>query len=200
MWRKAMVYLGLGDDADYEDHDDGYGTEPERHPPRDPRPSSTRPPNTGQTVLGQVAPVPGHEEPMGNGVVRAIGGSGDGTRTGQTVTPSGTVPASPVRARPQVVRPIAVSSSSRPHLVAPASFNEAQDLADKFKSGQPVVVNLQEADRELARRLIDFTSGLCYGLGGQMERLDDHVYLVTPAGARITDDERHRLRSSGYRT
>lgn len=200
MWRKAMVYLGLGDDAEYEDDDDGHSAEADRPPPLDPRPASSRPPTTGQTVLGQVAPVPGHEDPTGIGVVRPIGSQGDDARAGQTVTPSGSVPASPARPRPQVVRPIPVSSSSRPHLVAPTSFNQAQDLADKFKTGQPVVINLKKADRDLSRRLIDFTSGLCYGLGGQMERLDNQVYLVTPAGARITDDERHRLRASGFRT
>jgi cell division inhibitor SepF len=82
-------------------------------------------------------------------------------------------------------------------MVEPLGFNDAQEVGDHFKAGQPVVMDLSGVDRELARRLIDFCSGLCYGLGGQMERVASHSYLVIPAGVDISDDERRRLAGNG---
>ena len=95
-----------------------------------------------------------------------------------------------------VCRAIPVSSA-KPHVVLPASFNQAQEVGDRFKSNQPVIVNLQAVDRDLARRLIDFASGLCYGIGGQMERVAKDVYLLTPADVEVSDDERRRLSERG---
>jgi cell division inhibitor SepF len=94
------------------------------------------------------------------------------------------------------VRAIPVSSA-KPHVVLPASFNQAQEVGDRFKSNQPVIVNLQAVDRDLARRLIDFASGLCYGIGGQMERVAKDVYLLTPSDVEVSDDERRRLSERG---
>jgi cell division inhibitor SepF len=90
------------------------------------------------------------------------------------------------------------SPSTKPHTVEPRSFNEAQDVADKFKDGQAVIVNLQSVDRDLSRRLIDFASGLCYGLGGSMKRVANGVYLLTPATvAELTTDDRRRFGEPG---
>ena len=102
------------------------------------------------------------------------------------------------RPRPQVVRPIPMTPNAKPHVVVPDSFNEAQEVADKFKGGQPVIMNLQGADRDLSRRLIDFASGLCYGLGGQMERVGNQVYLLTPTNVEVSAEERRRLQERGY--
>ena len=93
---------------------------------------------------------------------------------------------------------MAVTPNAKPHVVVPTSFNQAQELADKFKGSQPVIMNLQAADRDLARRLIDFASGLCYGLGGQMEKVANQVYLLTPTNVEVSADERRRLEERGY--
>ena len=69
----------------------------------------------------------------------------------------------------------------------PRRFDSAQELADKFKEGLPVIMNLEAADREVSRRLIDFASGLCYGLNGSMEKVATGVYLLKPLAARPTD-------------
>jgi cell division inhibitor SepF len=82
--------------------------------------------------------------------------------------------------RSSVVRPITPVPSSKPHTVTPKSFQDAQEIADRLKVGVPVIVNLQAADRDLMRRIIDFSSGLTYGIGGEMERTADRVYLLTP--------------------
>ena len=96
------------------------------------------------------------------------------------------------------VRAVPRIPQKAPHVVEPGSFNDAQEVADKFKSGQPVAMDLVDADRELSRRLIDFSSGLCYGLGGNMEKVANHVYLLTPSGVEVTGDERRKLADRSY--
>lgn len=76
-----------------------------------------------------------------------------------------------------------------PATVRPRRFDQAQEVADKFKDGQPVIMNLEGSDREVARRLIDFASGLCYGLDGSMEKVANGVYLLKPVAARGARDE-----------
>jgi cell division inhibitor SepF len=58
----------------------------------------------------------------------------------------------------------------------------------------PVIVNLQGVERDLMRRIIDFASGLCYGLSGHMERVANHVYLLTPSDVEVSVEERRRWR------
>jgi cell division inhibitor SepF len=87
---------------------------------------------------------------------------------------------------------------AKPHVISPTTFNEAQEVGDKYKSNVPVILNLQAADRDLSRRLIDFTSGLCYGLGGSMERVANQVFLLTPSSVEISPEERRRLHEGGY--
>ena len=67
-----------------------------------------------------------------------------------------------------------------PHPVRPRRFDQAQEVADKFKEGQPVIMNLEGTEREVARRLIDFASGICYALDGSMEKVATGVYLLKP--------------------
>lgn len=71
-----------------------------------------------------------------------------------------------------------------PHTVRPRRFDQAQEVADKFKDGQPVIMNLEGTDRGVARRLIDFASGICYAMDGSMEKVATGVYLLKPAPQR----------------
>ena len=80
-----------------------------------------------------------------------------------------------------------------PRTLAPRSFGDAKELADEFKALVPVVMDLQGVDRELARRLIDFASGICYALDGSMEKMAPQVFLLIPVGVDVSDDERRRL-------
>ena len=79
------------------------------------------------------------------------------------------------------------------HLVIPKSFNDAQQVADKFKDGMPVVLNLRGTETELSKRLIDFASGLTYALDGGMQRIADKVFMLTPRNVEISAEERARL-------
>jgi cell division inhibitor SepF len=79
----------------------------------------------------------------------------------------------------------------------PVGFNDAQEIGDKLKANQPVIVNLQGIDRDLSRRLIDFSSGLTYGLGGAMERVAEQVFLLTPSNVEVSAEEKRRLQERG---
>lgn len=83
------------------------------------------------------------------------------------------------------------------HLVLPRSFNDAQQIADRFKDDVPVILNLQTADNELSKRLIDFASGLTYALEGQMQRVADKVFLLTPRNVELSAEERARALDRG---
>jgi cell division inhibitor SepF len=84
------------------------------------------------------------------------------------------------------------------HLVLPRSFNDAQQIADKFKVDVPVILNLQSADTDLAKRLIDFCSGLTYAFDGGMQRIGDKIFLLTPRNVEVSAEERARLIEKGF--
>jgi cell division inhibitor SepF len=84
------------------------------------------------------------------------------------------------------------------HLVMPKNFNDAQVVADKYKSDIPVILNLQASEAELAKRLIDFASGLTYALDGGMQRVADKVFLLTPRNVEVSAEERQRMLERGF--
>ena len=89
-------------------------------------------------------------------------------------------------------------SDVRVHFVIPKSFNDAQDVADKFKDSIPVIINLQGSEADLSKRLIDFASGLTYALDGGMQRIADKVFLLTPRNVEVSAEERARLIEKGF--
>lgn len=96
-----------------------------------------------------------------------------------------------------VLRSIA-SPQVKVHVVEPRSFNDAQRIADKFKASIPVIVNLQTTEAELSKRLIDFASGLTYGLSGGMQRVAERVFLLTPSNVQVSAEEKRRLQEKGF--
>ena len=105
------------------------------------------------------------------------------------------------RGRPTtVLKPVGARANGdvRVHLVIPKSFNDAQQIADKFKDSVPVILNLQSSDTDLSKRLIDFASGLTYALDGGMQRIADKVFLLTPQNVEVSAEERARLIEKGF--
>ena len=90
-----------------------------------------------------------------------------------------------------------VAAPAAVHLVVPRSFNDAQQIADKFKELIPVILNLQSSDADLSKRLIDFASGLTYALDGGMQRVADKVFLLTPRNVEVSAEERARWLEGG---
>jgi cell division inhibitor SepF len=166
-----MLYLGLGPDDEYDD----YGPVDDHSHVQHQAPSRYTPPEPPEPQISAVRPLPrDYEQPSGVTTV---------PRRNPTVNP--------------VVKPLAAQAASpKPYAISPTSFNEAQDVADKFMAGVPVIVNLQDVDRDLSRRLVDFASGLCYGMRGQMERVTHQLYLLTPAHVEVSPEEKRRLRES----
>lgn len=106
----------------------------------------------------------------------------------------------PVMPRPAAVRPMVVEKP-RVHVVAPGRFADAQQIGDRLRTNQPVIVNLQVVDRDLSRRMIDFCSGVTYALNGSMEKVADQVFLLTPSNVEVSAEERQRLSERGlYRS
>jgi cell division inhibitor SepF len=100
--------------------------------------------------------------------------------------------------RPSVVRTMpSAATTARVHVVELRGFNDAQEVGDRLKANQPVILNLQGLDRDLQRRLIDFSSGLAYALGGSMSRVADQVFLLTPSNVEVSQEEKERLQARG---
>jgi cell division inhibitor SepF len=99
-----------------------------------------------------------------------------------------------------VLRPVARGSNgeARMHLVIPKSFNDAQQVADKFKDSIPVILNLQSTETDLSKRLIDFASGLTYALDGGMQKIAEKVFMLTPRNVEISAEERAKLIEKGF--
>ena len=99
-------------------------------------------------------------------------------------------------ARSSAVKAIPMPTT-RVHVMDPRGFNDAQEVGDRLKNGQPVILNLQGVDRDLQRRLIDFSSGLAYAVAGSMQRVDDQVFLLTPSNVEVSQEEKDRLQARG---
>jgi cell division inhibitor SepF len=106
----------------------------------------------------------------------------------------------PARSETRVLRPVTNGHSGdlQVHLVIPKSFNDAQQIADQYKDQIPVILNLQQSDAELSKRLIDFSSGMTYALDGGMQRIADKVFLLTPRNVDVSAEERARLIEKGF--
>lgn len=189
MLRKGMSWLGLGPDDEYDDYDDYDDDVVDLTGPHSVVAPAPAP--VVRAVPSRVEPASEWDDGGGDASVRVLPASARARSTSVTAP-------EPVRPR-GVVRPVPAASpaAARPHVVTPKSFNDAQEVGDWFRKRQPVIVNLQDLDRDLARRLLDFSSGVAYGLGGSVERVASHVYLLSPVDVEISADERRRLREKG---
>ena len=177
MVRRAMVYLGLVDD-DYEE----YEAYEEQQAAAAPQPAVAT-----QQASRSHAPAEQPYEPATHSGIRTLP---------REPTPQPEVPP-PVMPRPAAVRQITPAQSAKVHVVAPVRFPDAQEIGDRLKSSQPVIVNLQAADRELGRRMIDFCSGATYALGGAMDKVAEQVFLLTPSNVEVSAEEKRRLQERG---
>jgi cell division inhibitor SepF len=181
--KKTMVYLGLLDDEydeydEFEDHGQRNiaaatrsGTEPRvQH-----ESEFVEEERTASVPVGRIRTLPR-----------------DST---SSVSAFGT---SAVATRPPVIRPMSAGEATRVQVVAPTRFGDAKEIADFLKANRPVIVNLQVAERDLQRRMIDFCSGVTYALSGEMEKVADEVFLLAPTNVKVSEEERLRLQERGY--
>jgi cell division inhibitor SepF len=188
-WRRALEYFGLVDgdyieEGEYTDeHETGGGRVVQDEPIREPvREGSSRSPLRGRRgsgsgasadiddIFGDDDPPPRRRRGSDPDMAPADAGNGGG-RGGANV---------------------------QMKLVSPRSFNDAQKVADEFKNSRPVILNMQDTDNDLARRLIDFASGLTYALGGGMQKIADQTFLLTPENVEVSAAEAERMLESGF--
>lgn len=182
IWKRAMDYLGLGPDDAYDDDYD-LPPEPDHRGARSRQPRYDEPPprvvrpieHEGDVAVRTVATRPSFPSRETEPVRRPMPNGSDDS--GVQPRPINSRSSAPVRTGGAPV-------TADPYTVRPRRFDSAQEIADKFKDGLPVIMNLEGTEREVSRRLIDFASGLCYALNGSMEKVATGVYLLKPAGSR----------------
>jgi cell division inhibitor SepF len=172
-WHRALVYFGLAEDPDYQEHD---VYEPDTAPHGqvyEPAPAASRPATVSRISdrrrsRDEIDDIFADDEPRPRGrVLRPVDAGGNG-------------------------------ADVQVHLVTPASFNDAQEVADQFKRSIPVILNLQGTEGELAKRLIDFASGLTYALDGGMQKIAEKTFLLTPRNVEVSAEEKARLVEKGF--
>ena len=152
VWKKTMQYLGLVEDDELEDLEEGID-----QPVMRAEPNPVRRYSRSTEMVATVEPP--------DAIIR-------------------TMPTKP---------PLAAI-----HRAEPKRFNEARDFGERFRDGVPVIMNLQGADDAIARRLVDFASGLVFGLDGKIERVAERVYLLTPADMEVSAEEREKIVEGGF--
>ena len=95
-------------------------------------------------------------------------------------------PLRPAPRRTHTPAPAASSELRRITTVHPRSYNDARVIGEAFRSGTPVIMNLSDMDDADAKRLVDFSAGLIYGLRGNLERVTAKVFLLSPQNVEIT--------------
>ena len=176
LWSRTLVYFGIAEEDDDWEDEDGYAAEESLEQSYRERPNVRRlTPRRRQQEF-------------------------DDWTESEADQPTSRVPAvrpGRVREMRPAIEAVPNPHSVRVHLVLPRSFNDAQQIADKFKQGIPVILNLQSADNELSKRLIDFASGLTYALNGGMQRVADKVFLLTPRNVEVSAEQRAALLERG---
>ncbi len=174
--KKTMVYLGLLDD-EYDEYDDYEDRAP----------------------MGVSAAVTRNDNGYDDPDERASTGTVGRIRTlpRESAAPSAASGPSTLTPRPTAIRAMP-ADAAKVTVIAPSEFKDAKDIADCLKQNRPVIVNLQVADRDLQRRMIDFCSGVTYALSGEMEKVADQVFLLAPTNVKVSDEERQRLQERGY--
>jgi len=166
-WHRALVYFGLAEDHEYH--------EPDLYEPET---------GTHQSVgYDQGRPAP-------RATVSRLGDR----RRGQDEIDDIFADDSPPSRRQ--LRPVGNGGNGgdiRVHLVNPTSFNDAQEVADRFKHDTPVILNLQTTDAELSKRLIDFASGLTYALDGGMQKVAEKTFMLTPRNVEVSAEQTAQL-------
>lgn len=188
-WHRALVYFGLAEERGYVDEYDlereqARAAERERE-----RPASSRAPEPEEEMEDRY-----RERPNVRRLAPRRPRRDDFDDIFADDEPRGSRPTT-------VLRPVERARNGgdvRVHLVIPKSFNDAQQVADKFKQSIPVVLNLQSSDTDLAKRLIDFASGLTYALDGGMQRIAHKVFMLTPRNVQISAEEKAELIEKGF--
>jgi cell division inhibitor SepF len=168
MWKKTLSFLGL-----VEEYDDEYADLP---PEEQPVARPAEPARPEQSNVRRIAPATAHVAEPGPAREPARGHRpyADEPPDGQHI------------------------GAAQVHVTNPTTFNDVEEVGERFRNGIPVIMNLAGASESVAKRMLDFASGLIFGLDGRIERVGDRVFLLTPAGLNVSTEERRRLSERGF--
>jgi cell division inhibitor SepF len=173
-WNRALVYFGLAEDHDYRYEDELDPYEPD-------------------TVSDEAVPAPRRSRPVAPSNVRRL------RRDEHVEDDIDDIFADEAPRRRRNLRPVAeVGADVQVHFVTPRNFNDAQEVADRFKQSVPVILNLQSTNSDLSKRLIDFSSGLTYALDGGMQKIAEKTFMLTPANVEVSAEEKARIVEKGF--
>lgn len=124
-------------------------------------------------------------------------------------TTTATAPRPAAAARPQAARPVTALDERRPasisvadlariETVTPRTYNDARTIGESFRSGVPVIMNLSDIGDDDAKRLVDFAAGLVFAVHGTINRITAKVFLLSPEGVQVSDEDRATLAAGGF--
>lgn len=174
--RKVALYLGLVED----EYDDTYDTD------------------GGRTTATTSRPVPSamdapRPSPRPDVVNRPVV-----TPAAPLTTPVAERPA-PSVARATATATIAPGADAyRISTLHPRSYNDARRIGEEYREGSPVIINLTGMDDSDAKRIVDFSAGLVFGLRGSIERMTNKVFLLSPANVDVGAEARAQIAQDGF--
>jgi cell division inhibitor SepF len=80
----------------------------------------------------------------------------------------------------------------------PRFYNEARTIGEHYRQGNPVIINLTDMDEAACTRLIDFASGLAFGLNGTIERVTKKVFLLSPANVSVSSEDKSAAAQASF--
>lgn len=191
--RKMAVYLGIveGDDR-YDDYDDAYDDVDDHEQGRE-RDASR---HGGGRDGGTEGARPGHEDRRAVAPVHA--GTRDSRDSRDLREPRASVATMPAR-RPSSTSAVApVSELNRITTIHPRTYNEAKTIGECFRDSTPVIMNLTDMEDADAKRLVDFSAGLVFGLHGTLERVTNKVFLLSPVNVTVTAEDKARMAEGSF--
>jgi len=102
------------------------------------------------------------------------------------------------RKKVSLINSVRESRKAKVFIAEPKEFDEIQGIADNFKNDIPIIVNLQRVDQDISKRIIDFCSGLTYALEGDIKKVADRVFLITPSNIEVNSKENEFLSEEGF--
>ncbi|WP_092486537.1 cell division protein SepF [Desulfoscipio geothermicus] len=121
----------------------------------------------------------------------------EGREQGEHITEeSKGLPAKPKKNKGQVVS-LHAQRQMRVTVVEPTSFDDVQGIADNLKNRRPVIINLEQAEPGLAKRVVDFVSGATYALDGSMQKVGKGIFLFVPSNVDIENEAVNQDKDKG---
>jgi cell division inhibitor SepF len=170
--KKSLIYLGLADEELEYDEESRQAT---------PQNTSTPARAAQAAAPAETAPQPSAHTPQKHAPVSPVQPVPAPTSTRAPVTP--------LRRTTSTTKIAAPTEMNEILTVHPREYKDAQAIAESFRDGIPVIINLSQMSESDARRLVDFASGLSQGLYGKIERVTNKVFLLSPAHIAVSGEQ-----------